>query len=194
MFAHPPLSAMLVEYLTPALEARAVEVQLLLAGRSQHRAPSIPDVLIPATAELTVLHLDKELRAHRWHHRTAHRATAGMRMRQGNAASCVTAPRAGRESKGCWLVLAADRLGMISLDIGGGLMADVLVRDVPEEVLAGVDAHAARLGLSRVEYIRRRLAADAATSGEAVSVADLRSFAEAAEDLTDPQVMGAAWQ
>jgi hypothetical protein len=44
-------------------------------------------------------------------------------------------------------------------------MADVLVRDVPEEVLAGVDAHAARLGLSRVEFIRRRLAADAATSG-----------------------------
>ena len=73
-------------------------------------------------------------------------------------------------------------------------MADVLVRDVPEEVLAGVDAHAARLGLSRVEYIRRRLAADAATSGEAGSAADLRSFAEVAEDLTDPQVMGAAWQ
>ncbi|MGB8021671.1 MAG: antitoxin [Candidatus Nanopelagicales bacterium] len=73
-------------------------------------------------------------------------------------------------------------------------MADVLVRDVPEEVLAGVDAHAARLGLSRVEYIRRRLAADAATSGEAVSAADLRSFAEVAGDLTAPQVMGAAWQ
>jgi hypothetical protein len=73
-------------------------------------------------------------------------------------------------------------------------MADILVRDVPEEVLAEVDAHAARLGLSRVEYIRRRLAADAATSGEAVSVADLRSFAEAAKGLTDPQVMGAAWK
>ncbi len=73
-------------------------------------------------------------------------------------------------------------------------MADVLVRDVPEEVLAGVDAHAARLGVSRVEYIRRRLAADAATSGEAVSAADLRAFAEAAKDLTDPHVMGAAWQ
>jgi predicted hydrolase (HD superfamily) len=73
-------------------------------------------------------------------------------------------------------------------------MADVLVRDVPDEVLAGVDAHAARLGLSRVEYIRRRLAADAATSGYAVSAADLRSFAEAAEDLTDPHVIGAAWQ
>ena len=73
-------------------------------------------------------------------------------------------------------------------------MADVLVRDVPEAVLAGVDAHAARLGLSRVEYIRRRLAADASTSGEAVSAADLRLFAEVAGDLADPQVMGAAWQ
>ena len=56
-------------------------------------------------------------------------------------------------------------------------MADVLASDVPEGVLAGVDAHAARLGLSRVEYIRRRLAADVATSGDAVSAADLRSFA-----------------
>ncbi len=73
-------------------------------------------------------------------------------------------------------------------------MADVLVRDVPEEVLAGVDAHAARLGLSRVEYIRRRLAADAATAAEAVSPADLRFFADLAVDLADPQVMGAAWQ
>lgn len=73
-------------------------------------------------------------------------------------------------------------------------MADVLVRDVPEEVLAGVDAHAARLGLSRVEYIRRRLAADAATATEAVSPADLRAFADLAVDLADPQVMGAAWQ
>ena len=73
-------------------------------------------------------------------------------------------------------------------------MADVLVRDVPDEVLAGLDAHAARLGLSRVEYIRRRLAADATTSGDAVSAADLRSLAATAGDLTDPQVMGAAWQ
>ena len=73
-------------------------------------------------------------------------------------------------------------------------MADVLVRDVPEDVLAGVDAHAARLGLSRVEYIRRRLAADAATAGGAVSTADLRSFAGLAADLADPRVTDAAWQ
>ncbi|MGB3054545.1 MAG: PIN domain-containing protein, partial [Acidimicrobiales bacterium] len=59
----PPLSEMPVEYLTPAIEDRAVEVQLALAERGLHRAPSIPDLLIAATAELaglTVLHVDKD--------------------------------------------------------------------------------------------------------------------------------------
>jgi predicted nucleic acid-binding protein len=58
----PPLSEMPVEYLTPAIEDRAVEVQATLADRGHHRAPSIPDLLIAATAELvglTVLHVDK---------------------------------------------------------------------------------------------------------------------------------------
>ena len=62
-FATAPLAAMAVEYLTPAIEDRAVEVQRLLAERGQHRAPSIPDLLIAATAELagrTVLHVDKD--------------------------------------------------------------------------------------------------------------------------------------
>lgn len=52
-----------VEYLTPAIEDRAVEVQGLLADRGQHRAPAVPDLLIAATAELAglaVLHLDKD--------------------------------------------------------------------------------------------------------------------------------------
>ena len=60
---HPLLSRMPVEYLTPAIEDRAVEVLLLLADRGQHRAPSIPDLLIAATAELAgliVLHVDKD--------------------------------------------------------------------------------------------------------------------------------------
>jgi predicted nucleic acid-binding protein len=59
----PPLSSMPVEYLTPAIEDRAVEVQALLADRGQHRVPGVPDVLIAATAELaglTVLHLDTD--------------------------------------------------------------------------------------------------------------------------------------
>jgi predicted nucleic acid-binding protein len=59
----PPLAQMPVEYLTPAIEDRAVEVLALLADRGQHRAPSLPDLIIAATAELaglTVLHMDKD--------------------------------------------------------------------------------------------------------------------------------------
>lgn len=59
----PPLASMPVEYLTPAIEGRAVEVQTLLADRGQHRAPAVPDLLIAATAELAglvILHLDKD--------------------------------------------------------------------------------------------------------------------------------------
>lgn len=59
----PPLSLMPLEYVTPAAEKRAIETQLLLADRGQHRAPSIPDLLVAATAEtagLTVLALDKD--------------------------------------------------------------------------------------------------------------------------------------
>ena len=37
-------------------------------------------------------------------------------------------------------------------------MTDMLIRDVPDDVLAAVDARAVRLGLSRSEYVRRRLA------------------------------------
>jgi len=60
-FQRPPLSSMPVEYLTPAVEDRAVEILMLLAD--QHRAPSIPDLIVAAAAELaglTVLHLDKD--------------------------------------------------------------------------------------------------------------------------------------
>jgi predicted nucleic acid-binding protein len=63
LLAEPPIASMPVEYLTPRIEDRALELQSLLAERGQHRAPSVPDLLIAATselAELTVLHLDKD--------------------------------------------------------------------------------------------------------------------------------------
>jgi predicted nucleic acid-binding protein len=59
----PPLSVMPVEYLTPSIEDRAMEVQELLANQGRHRAPSVADLLVAATAELVglaVLHLDKD--------------------------------------------------------------------------------------------------------------------------------------
>ncbi|KGN36781.1 hypothetical protein [Knoellia subterranea] len=73
-------------------------------------------------------------------------------------------------------------------------MADVLIRDIPDAVLSGVDAHASRLGLSRAEYIRRRLAADAATANLRISAQDLIAFGDRFADLLDDEVMGDAWQ
>ena len=73
-------------------------------------------------------------------------------------------------------------------------MTDVLIRDVPDDVIAAVDANAGRLGLSRSEYLRRRLAQDAATPGWHVSAEDLARFAETFGDLADPNVTARAWQ
>jgi hypothetical protein len=70
----------------------------------------------------------------------------------------------------------------------------MLIRDVPESVVAAVDAHAGRLGLSRSEYVRRRLAQDAEVSGAAVEVSDLARLAELTADLSDPDVMAQAWR
>ena len=63
LFTEPPITSMPIEYLTPMIEDRAVEIQAALAERGQHRAPSIPDILIAASAELaelTLLHMDKD--------------------------------------------------------------------------------------------------------------------------------------
>jgi predicted nucleic acid-binding protein len=59
----PPIASMPVEYATPTAEDRAVEILALLADRGHHRAPSVPDLLVAATAEtagLVVLHNDKD--------------------------------------------------------------------------------------------------------------------------------------
>lgn len=58
----PPLASIPLGYQSLATEDRAVEVQTLLADRGQHRAPSVADLIVAATAELaglTVLHVDK---------------------------------------------------------------------------------------------------------------------------------------
>ena len=58
-----PIAAMPVEQLNEAVTNRALAVQDLLAQREQHRAPSISDLLLAATAELTgltILHDHKD--------------------------------------------------------------------------------------------------------------------------------------
>jgi Ribbon-helix-helix protein, copG family len=71
-------------------------------------------------------------------------------------------------------------------------VADVLIRDVPPEVLAAIDARAQRVGLSRSEYLRRSLAREHVDPTE-VTVADLEQFSSAFADLADDEVMGDAW-
>jgi plasmid stability protein len=73
-------------------------------------------------------------------------------------------------------------------------MTDVLIRDVPDDVIAALDTRARRLGLSRTEYVRRKLAQDAAVPESTVSTADLARFASTFSDLADPDVMSQAWQ
>lgn len=72
-------------------------------------------------------------------------------------------------------------------------MSDVLIRDVPEDVLAGLDARASELGLSRVEYIRRRLAQDARAARVAVTRDDLHRMTQVVAGLTDDNLMREAW-
>lgn len=73
-------------------------------------------------------------------------------------------------------------------------MADVLIRDLPDDVVAAIDAQAARLGLNRNEYVRRVLSQLAQRGGSAVKADDLRHFADTFGDLSDPDVMGKAWR
>ncbi len=72
-------------------------------------------------------------------------------------------------------------------------IADILIRDLPDDVVAAIDAKARRAGLSRTEYIRRALARERNDTAREVSVDDLAVFADNFADLDDPEVMGHAW-
>jgi hypothetical protein len=73
-------------------------------------------------------------------------------------------------------------------------MADPLIREIPDHVVTALDAHAMRPGISRSDYVLRRLAADTVLPGAPVEVADLNRFSELFADLADPEVMEQAWR
>ena len=81
----------------------------------------------------------------------------------------------------------------ISSDIVGS-MSDMLIRDIPDDVLRALEARAATLGLSRSQYVHRRLAQDAKAGMMPVVANDLVAFATTFADLADPQVMDQAWR
>jgi hypothetical protein len=72
-------------------------------------------------------------------------------------------------------------------------MTDILIRDIPDEVLAAIDARAKRVGLSRTEYLRRTLERERVGSSGPVTVDHLDRVATLAADLDDPDVMSGAW-
>lgn len=72
-------------------------------------------------------------------------------------------------------------------------MTDVLIRDVPDDVLAAIDARATRMGLSRTAYLRRALERERDLDPAPVTVDQLEQVARLAADLDDPDVMSDAW-
>lgn len=74
-------------------------------------------------------------------------------------------------------------------------MTNVLIRGLSEAAVERIDAEASALGLSRNEFLRRRLEQDASTPAAAtVTVEDWARSAAAFGDLADPGVMDAAWR
>jgi hypothetical protein len=72
-------------------------------------------------------------------------------------------------------------------------MTDILIRDIPDEVIAAIDARAKRVGLSRTEYLRRTLERERVGGGGPVTVDHLDRVASMAADLDDPDAMSGAW-
>jgi len=72
-------------------------------------------------------------------------------------------------------------------------MTDVLIRDVPDDVLAAIDAKATKAGLSRSEYLRRTLARERDSTTAEVTVESLKRFSQSFAVLGDADVMNDAW-
>lgn len=72
-------------------------------------------------------------------------------------------------------------------------MGDILIRNVPDEVLAALDARAREHGLSRAEFVRRTLERESSIRPGAVTVDLLSRVARLAVDLDDDEVMRDAW-
>ncbi len=72
-------------------------------------------------------------------------------------------------------------------------MPDVLIRNFSADDLALLDERAARLGISRTDFLRRQLHQEAHRAAVRVTAADLSRLGAAAGDLADPAVMSDAW-
>jgi len=73
-------------------------------------------------------------------------------------------------------------------------VSDILIRDVPDTVIAEIDAQANRVGISRVEYVRRTLLRESTRVKTSVTVDDLHRSDSRLEALLDEALMNDAWR
>lgn len=72
-------------------------------------------------------------------------------------------------------------------------MTDILMRGVPDEVVAAIDHKAQVAGLSRSEFLRRALVREGTSGHDVVTVASLKRFGQKFSDLADASVIDDAW-
>ena len=72
-------------------------------------------------------------------------------------------------------------------------MTDILTRNVPDDIVAAIEANAKRAGLSRTEYLRRALERERRRASSDVTVESLARFRKTFADLGDADLMGSAW-
>lgn len=73
-------------------------------------------------------------------------------------------------------------------------MKSVLIRGLSDETVARIDHSAEELGLSRNEYLRRRLEGDVPRPAGKVTAESWKRSAEVLADLADPDIMADAWR
>lgn len=71
-------------------------------------------------------------------------------------------------------------------------MADILIRNIDDEVITRIDIDARRLGLSRSEYLRQGLVDLAYPQGR-TTISDIQRFSNLAQEILDDDVMNKAW-
>lgn len=71
-------------------------------------------------------------------------------------------------------------------------MTDILIRDLPDSTIDEIDRQARGQGVSRSEFLRRRLSRDFRPT-TAVTARDLGRLGELAQDLNNADVMRQAW-
>ena len=72
-------------------------------------------------------------------------------------------------------------------------MTDILIPDIPDVVIAAIDAKAHQSGISRSEYLRRILAREHNADTSKADIESLELLAVRIRDIANPVVMRQAW-